>query len=131
MSKNPARNKLRGSTFERKLVNLAKALGLESKRAYASNGEALGEVKEVDLMVAGYRIQAKKRAKLPAYLDIDKGVDMVVFSRDHGEDLTLVPYATVLEWILIAKLAADRVDHETKEAFQFLDDVIKSDGQGE
>ncbi len=101
--KNPAKNKLRGSIFERKLVTLAKKRGLKAKRAYASNGEALGEVKEVDLMVNGYRIQAKKRAKLPAYLDLDTGVDMVVFSRDHGQDLTLVPYEQVLKWIVAEK----------------------------
>lgn len=113
MAKNPGKNKLRGSNFERKLVNLAKDLGLEAKRAYASNGEALGEVKEVDLMVSGYRIQAKKRAKLPAYLDLDTGVDMVVFSRDHGEDLTLVPYEKVLEWIIkenFHDIAIDTID---------------------
>ena len=101
MTKNVGRNKHRGSTYERKLVNLAKDRELTAKRAYASNGEALGEVKEVDLMIEGYRVQAKKRVKLPAYLAIDEGVDMVVFSRDHGPDLVLVDYHTVLNWIKV------------------------------
>ncbi len=101
MTKTVKNNKKRGSTYERKLVTLAKAAGFEAKRAYASNGEALGEVKEVDLMINGYRIQAKKRAKLPAYLDIDEGVDMVVFSRDRGPDLALIEFDSMLRFMKV------------------------------
>lgn len=111
MNKNPANNKRRGSVYERKLVNIAKKMGLNmnTKRAYASNGESLGEVKEVDLLVEGWRIQAKKRAKLPAYLKIDKGVDAVVFSMDRGEDLCLITYLRFLELLQISKIAVAAV----------------------
>ena len=56
--------KRKGSNFERELVNEAKERGLNAERAYASNGRALGEAEEVDLMVNGCRIQAKRRKAL-------------------------------------------------------------------
>lgn len=90
-------NKRRGSNFERTIVNKAKKLGLFAKRAYASNGEALGKVKEVDLMIEDKAIQAKKRKALPAYLKLDEGVDAVVFNTDRELPLVLVS----LDWYLL------------------------------
>ena len=42
--------------------------------------------------VDGYKIQAKVRKKLPAYLIPSKEVDAVVFKQDRGEVLMLIRY---------------------------------------
>ena len=92
-------NKVKGNVFERELVNKAKEMGIEAERSYASDGRALGEVKEVDVVIGGVRIQAKRRKKLPEYLRIDDGVDIVVFREDRGETYALVPFEKILRLI--------------------------------
>jgi len=90
-------NKVKGNNFEREIVNLAKSIGLDAKRAYASDGRSLGEVKEVDVIIDGVRVQAKRRRQLPEYLKIDEGVDLVVFREDRGETYALVRWDKILE----------------------------------
>lgn len=92
-------SKQKGNNFEREIINKAKDLGIESVRAYSSDGRALGEVKEVDVVIGGVRIQAKRRKKLPEYLKIDDGVDLVVFREDRGNTYALVRFDKVLELI--------------------------------
>jgi Holliday junction resolvase len=91
--------KRKGSGFERELVNQAKTRGFEAERAYGSNGRALGESEEVDLVVKGCRIQAKRRATLPAYLQIPDGADAVAFRQDRGQTLVLITWDTLLTLI--------------------------------
>ena len=62
-----------------------KEYGLESKRAYASNGESLGMHAEVDLIIEDYKIQAKIRKKIASYLVPNKNVDAQVIREDRGE----------------------------------------------
>ena len=90
-------NKVKGNSFERELINKAKELGIDAKRAYGSDGRALGEVKEVDAIIGGVRVQAKRRKQLPKYLKIDEGVDLVVFREDRGETYALVRWDKILE----------------------------------
>jgi Holliday junction resolvase len=86
-------SKVKGNNYERELVKDAQAKGLEAERAYASNGKALGECEEVDLIVEGCRIQAKRRKHLPLYLAINDGVDAVVFRQDKRESLVLIKWS--------------------------------------
>ena len=95
----PSKSKRKGNDFERSLVHQAEAKGLVAKRAYASDGQSLGEVSEVDVKVSGMRIQAKIRKKLPSYLKIDDGVDAVAFRCDRGEPLVLITYETLLTFL--------------------------------
>ena len=83
-------SKVKGNNYERELVKEAKAKGLIAERAYASNGKALGECEEVDLIVEGCRIQAKRRKHLPQYLALNDGVDAVVFRQDNDDSLVLI-----------------------------------------
>ena len=85
-------SKQKGNRYERELVQDAEARGLPAERAYASNGRALGKVEEVDCIVAGCCIQAKRRKALPKFLQLDPGVDAVVFRQDNGESLVLVSW---------------------------------------
>jgi len=90
-------SKSKGNTFERELVNGAREKGLVAERAYASNGKALGHGEEVDCVVAGCRIQAKRRRKLPNYLRVPDGTDATVFREDRGETYALLRWADLLD----------------------------------
>ena len=95
----PSKNK--GNTFERELVNQAIDSGLEAKRAYGSNGEALGFHATVDLVVEGQRLQAKRRKAIPAWLGLSEHVDAVVVHADYQEAVVLVSwfeYLNFLKW---------------------------------
>ena len=92
-------SKRKGNGFERELVMLAKAFGLRSQRAYASNGMSLGLAEEVDLVVDEWRVQAKRRKKLPSYLRIPKGCDIVATRMDNAECLVLIPFRRFLELV--------------------------------
>jgi hypothetical protein len=99
-------SKRKGNGFERELVMLAKAFGLRSQRAYASNGRSLGLAEEVDLVVDEWRVQAKRRKRLPSYLQIPRGCDVVVTRMDNNESLVLVPYRRFLELVKAKRDAA-------------------------
>jgi hypothetical protein len=100
-----APSKRKGNTYEYELVEEAMAAGLRAKRSWGSNGESLGYDKEVDLIVDGghslgmQKVQAKRRAKLPAYLQIPKGCDSVVFRQDYDQSLVLIPWTTYLAFL--------------------------------
>lgn len=93
----PNKNMERAKRLERALVNEARAQGLYAERARGSDGRALGEVKEVDVLIHGMRLQAKMRKKLAAYLHLDDGVDGVVFRQDRGETLVLLRWNDLLD----------------------------------
>lgn len=95
----PSKNSRRGSNFERELVNSARAAGLPSARAYASDGRSLGCDPTVDLLIGKLRVQAKRRKKLASYLQIPAGADAVAFRQDHGPTLILLPYEALLELV--------------------------------
>ena len=78
-------SKVKGNKFERDVVNKAKEFGLDSKRAYASNGESLGMHAEVDLIIKGYKIQAKIRKSIASYLLPNENVDAQVIRQDRGD----------------------------------------------
>lgn len=89
--------KRKGSQFERDVVNTAKAGGIDAKRAYASNGEALGHAADVDCLIGEYRVQCKRRKQLPAYLIPSETVDAVVAKADFGETLIVMRYHDFLD----------------------------------
>ena len=74
------KNKIRGNNLERECVNAAKEEGLSAKRAYASDGRALGKSEQVDCLVEGYAIQAKMKKKIALWL----------YPEHHAEDVDLV-----------------------------------------
>ena len=90
-------SKLKGSNFERELVNTAKAFGLHAVRAYGSNGKALGEAETVDLKIEGVNVQAKRRKALASFLRIPEGCTAVVFREDRGDTLTLIDFEFFLQ----------------------------------
>jgi len=92
-------SKRKGNRFEREVVRTAEAKGLEAERAYASNGQSLGEVKACDVLIRGrdddvldaLRIQAKRRKSHAQYLHPPDGTDAVVLREDREDALAIVP----------------------------------------
>ena len=101
----PSKSKTKGNTFERLIVNKAKDLGLEAKRAWGSNGQSIGWHEEVDVLIDNsFTIQAKCRKKLADFLIPSEHVDCVVFKQDRGEILMLVRYE---DWLFERKRKSD------------------------
>ena len=95
-------SKVKGNKFERDVVNKAKEFGLESKRAYASNGESLGMHAEVDLLIKDYKIQAKIRKSIASYLLPNENVDAQIIRQDRGEAYIVLRLEDLLELISIS-----------------------------
>jgi len=86
----------KGKRYERELVNQCEDAGMRATRAYASNGEALGEHKNCDLKLSvpdgpDLTVQAKRRATVGGYLT-DEHTDLVAVREDHGDSLAVVPF---------------------------------------
>lgn len=93
-------SKVKGNGFERELVNQAKDSGLDAKRAWASNGQSLGMHEEVDLLVEGYKIQAKRRKSIAKFLQPTDEVDLVVAREDGATGIAIM---TWWEWLNLIK----------------------------
>lgn len=101
-----APNKARGNALEREVVKKLLAKGIKAKRAYASNGESLGQHCEVDVLVPrqtmirsivvdgtpvkmknallAMKLQCKRKKVLPKWLGLTEHVDAAVFKQDRG-----------------------------------------------
>lgn len=77
-------SKRKGNRYESELRDQAKDSGLEAERAWGSNGKSLGMHEEVDLVVEGYKIQAKRRKSIASYITPSDHVDAVA-ARGDGE----------------------------------------------
>ena len=92
------KSKDKGSRFERFLVKLIESFNIKARRAWGSNGQALGMHEEVDLLMDDeIRIQAKWRKSMPKYLGMTEEVDMVAFKEDRGETYFLIRATDFLE----------------------------------
>jgi len=82
-----------GLSAQREIVNKAKEAGLSAQRAYASNGKSLGEHEAVDGKIEEFRFQAKRKRSLPKWLSdlqfcINEGYyDIICLREDRGKTL--------------------------------------------
>ena len=90
-------SKRKGNGFERELVSQAIESGLVAERAYASNGRSLGHHEEVDLLVDGKRIQAKRRKAIATFLRPNENVDAVCVRENGGETIVLLTWWEYLD----------------------------------
>ncbi len=100
----PNRSKAKGSVFERELVKALQAHGLTAERAYASNGRALGESDDVDIVFydrGGFKwtVQAKRRAALPSYIKPPPGAKITMLREDRGETMVVIPLELFLSMV--------------------------------
>jgi len=110
----PNASKRKGNAYERELVNQAIASGLDAKRAWGSNGESIGEHAEVDLVVEGFKIQAKRRAKLPSYLKPSEHVDAQAIREDHGETQIVITWYDFLDLLKLSRANHGQLEQRTK-----------------
>jgi hypothetical protein len=90
----------KGFNFERKLVEMAKQSGIQATRAWGSNGAAIQCHPSVDLLIAGHKLQAKRKHAIPAWLCLNEHVDGVVVREDRGEAVVVLRYA---DWLDLVK----------------------------
>ena len=97
----PSKSKAKGNRFEREIVTMCSDLDMNVQRAWGSNGQAMGEHEEVDVIIRGgegekFKIQAKCRKKLADYLQPSEHVDAVVCKQDRGEVLIIMKFEDFL-----------------------------------
>ena len=95
------KNKRKGFAYEAELVNRAKEFGLESKRAWGSNGESIGCDASVDLLVGEWRIQAKRCKSIVDKYRMNIHQDAVVFREDGSpkNSQVMIRYDDFLEML--------------------------------
>ena len=89
----------KGFSFEREVVNMAKDSGIEAKRGWGSSGESLGMHAEVDCLIGGYRVQAKRRKSIATFMVPSDEVDVVALRQDFGDTLIVLRYSDWLDLI--------------------------------
>lgn len=96
----PNKNANRGKNLERALVKRFLINGITAKRAWGSNGEALGLHRTVDLLVNNsIKFQVKKKKVLPEWLGFTEYVDGVIVQTDRQEPIVMIQlkdYLTLL-----------------------------------
>lgn len=96
-------SKVKGNRFEREIVEKAIAHGFEARRAWGSNGKAIGLHEEVDIEVKTKRcniyLQAKIRARLPSYILPTEHVTAQVIRQDRGETYVVLRFDDYLQLI--------------------------------
>ena len=95
-------SKRKGNTYERELVQRLREAGFEACRAWGSDGRALGEAAEVDVVADGMRVQCKRRKQLAAWLGLGAGVDWVSMRADKGEPVAVLREADLIRLVRAA-----------------------------
>ena len=102
---NPSKQK--GNRGERIIVDIIKSYGFHAIRAWGSNGQALGEHEEVDIVVRNckpdntdIKIQSKGRKKIAEYMKPNlEIVDWQVVKEDRQDPLVVLPLKDLLKII--------------------------------
>jgi uncharacterized protein YfaP (DUF2135 family) len=95
----PSKSKAKGNRFERLCVDIAKRHGLNSQRAWGSDGRSMGEHQEVDVKIEEYKLQCKTRKRVAKWLKPSKEVDVQVVKEDGGEVFVIQPLEKWLEMV--------------------------------
>ena len=106
----PNPSKAKGTRFEREIVKRIESQDREAKRAWGSNGEALGMHAEVDLIFSEkdglamgsgwnktYKVQAKCRKNIASFLKPSENVDMQIVKEDRGSVFVIMELDKFLE----------------------------------
>ena len=103
------RNKQRGYEHETQVVKAAEEHGFRARRAWGSNGRAMGLPADVDVAVRAcfymrgvyegrdFLIQCKRKKRLPAYLRIPDSCHATVFREDRGTNYVVMRLEDLLE----------------------------------
>ena len=82
----PNKSKAKGNRFEREIVKICELHEIKAVRAWGSNGAALGEHPEVDIMIDDkIKVQAKCRKKLADHIKPNENVHIQVIKENRGK----------------------------------------------
>lgn len=96
----PSRSKAKGNRFEKLVEQMSIDAGVNAKRAWGSNGAALGHHEEVDVLLNNeIKIQCKVRKKIADWMMPSEHVDIQVIKEDRGIPYAVLPYDDYLELI--------------------------------
>ena len=123
-----SRSKQKGNRFEREVVHKEQKHGIESKRAYASNGLSLGYAEEVDVVLAttdkDWRVQCKVRKNIAGWIKPDSSVvDLQVVKEDRGTIYAVLPYEDFLQLIADDDSGQEKLDEERDIYAQRRDEI--------
>tara|TARA_Y100001973_G_C5041956_1_gene253210 strand:+ start:360 stop:677 length:318 start_codon:yes stop_codon:yes gene_type:complete len=95
------KSKQKGNRFERLVVSITQDMGIPAKRAWGSNGAALGHHEEVDVLIDNnIKVQCKCRAKIAEWMIPNENVDIQVIKEDRGIPLAVMPYDDYLDLLV-------------------------------
>ena len=101
----------KGNKFERDLVNLFKKYGIDCKRAWGSNGQALGLHEEVDVALylenSTYKIQAKIRRKISDFIKPSEHVDFQILRADREEPYVVMRIKDFAKFLIMEQYIDD------------------------
>jgi len=100
----PSPSKQKGNRFERECVKKALSKGLDSKRAWGSDGRSLGLDKEVDILIDKFTVQCKVRKRIAGWvkpLNLQNHVQLI--KEDRGEIYTIIRLEDFLNLLLTLK----------------------------
>ena len=97
------KSKAKGNRFERLIVEMTKDFFEEKikvKRAWGSNGAAMGQHEEVDILIGqNIKLQAKCRKAIGQWMIPNENVDAQVIKGDREEPLIVMKYDDWLEML--------------------------------
>ena len=121
----PSKSKAKGNRFERLVVDMTKGFFKDSlgndtirvKRAWGSNGAAMGQHEEVDILIGDdIKIQAKCRRAMGQWMIPNKNVDAQVIKADREDPLLVMKYDDWLEMLSFAILGGwDKYDKKVRD----------------
>jgi hypothetical protein len=96
----PSKSKAKGNRFEKLVEQMSIDAGITAKRAWGSNGAALGHHEEVDVLLNNkIKIQCKVRKKIADWMMPSEHVDIQLIKEDRGIPYVVMPYDDYLELI--------------------------------
>ncbi len=87
-------SKAKGNRAEVKVVKLLTDAGVKAVRAWGSNGRAIGQHEEVDVLSNGCKIQVKARKALPAIITqaLTEHVDVAILFEDRRPPVVVIKF---------------------------------------
>ena len=102
------KSKQKGNRFERFIVDMTKDFfeqKVKVKRAWGSNGAAMGQHEEVDILIGDdIKLQAKVRKAMGQWMIPNENVDAQVIKADREEPLIVMKYddwLEMLDWAML------------------------------
>ena len=121
----PSKSKAKGNRFERLIVEMTKDFfkddfgndTIRVKRAWGSNGAAMGQHEEVDILIGDdIKVQAKCRKAMGQWMIPNKNVDVQVIKADREDPLLVMKYDDWLEMLSFAILGGwDKYDKKVRD----------------